>query len=153
MIANAVLGLLEHPEALARVRAAPELVDGALDESLRMEPAAAAVDRYATADVALDRARIRAGELVRVSLSAVNRDPAVFDRPDDYDLARPNVRRHLAFAAGPHVCLGVHLARLEARLALSGLIERFPRLRLDPDTPSAVTGLVFRKPVSLNVLW
>jgi cytochrome P450 len=153
MIANSVLALLEHPGAVAQVRRAPELVDAALEESLRLEPAAAAVDRYATADVNLDRARIRAGELVRVSLSAANRDPAVFDRPDSYDLARPNVRRHLAFAAGPHVCLGVHLARLEARLALRGIIERFPRLRLDPDHPSAVGGLVFRKPASLNVLW
>jgi cytochrome P450 len=153
MIGNALLALLEHPEAVAQVRAAPELVDAALEESLRLEPAAAAVDRYATADVTLDRAEIRAGELVRVSLSAANRDPAVFDRPDSYDLARPNVRRHLAFAAGPHVCLGVHLARLEARLALRGILERFPHVRLDPDNPSAVTGLVFRKPTSLDVLW
>ncbi len=153
MIANALLALLEHPAALAQVRAAPELVDAALEESLRLEPSAAAVDRYATADFVFDRARIRAGELVRVSLSAVNRDPAVFDRPDTYDLTRGNARRHLAFAAGPHVCLGVHLARLEARLALRGLLERFPRLRPDPDNPSAITGLVFRKPASLNVLW
>jgi cytochrome P450 len=153
MIANAVLALLEQPEAAARARAAPELFDAALEESLRLEPAAAAVDRYATTGVTLDRARIGAGELVRVSLSAANRDPAVFGRPDQYDLARPNVRRHLAFAAGPHVCLGVHLARLEARLALRGIIERFPRLRLDPDKPSSATGLVFRKPASLNVLW
>ena len=153
MIANAVLALLEQPEAVAQVRDAPELADAALEESLRHEPAAAAVDRYASADVTLEDATIRAGELVRVSLSAANRDPAVFHRPNSYDLARLNARRHLAFAAGPHVCLGVHLARLEARVALRGIIERFPRLRLDPERPSAVSGLVFRKPVSLNVLW
>jgi cytochrome P450 len=153
MIANALLALLDHPGVVARVRAASQLAAAAIDESLRLEPAAAAVDRYATADVTLGRATIRAGELVRVSLSAANRDPAVFDRPDSYDLARANTRRHLAFAAGPHVCLGVHLARLEARLALLGIIERFPGLRLDPDRPSAVAGLVFRKPAALNVLW
>ncbi|HEY2436805.1 MAG TPA: cytochrome P450, partial [Solirubrobacteraceae bacterium] len=153
MIANAVLALLEHPEATARARAAPELVDAAVEESLRLEPAAAAVDRYATSDVELDRVRIPAGDLVRVSLNAANRDPAVFERPDSYDLARAGARRHLAFATGPHVCIGVHLARLEARLALRAIIERFPGLRLDPEHPSAVTGLVFRKPVSLNVLW
>jgi cytochrome P450 len=153
MIANAVLALLEQPEAVAQVRDAPELADAALEESLRLEPAAAAVDRYATADVTLEEAMIGAGELVRVSLSAANRDPAVFRRPDGYDLARPNARRHLAFAAGPHVCLGVHLARLEARLALRGITERFPGLRLDPENPSVVSGLVFRKPASLNVLW
>jgi cytochrome P450 len=153
MIANAILALFEHPEALAQVRARPELVDAALEESLRLEPAAAAVDRYATKDTTPEGARIRAGDLVRVSLSAANRDPAMFGRPDSYDLTRPNVRRHLSFAAGPHVCLGVHLARLEARLALRSLLERFPRLRLDPDKPSAVQGLVFRKPGSLHVLW
>ena len=153
MIANAVLALLEHPEAVAQVRARPELVDAALEESLRLEPAAAAVDRYAKADITLERGRIRSGELVRVSLGAANRDPAVFENPDRYDLARANVRRHLAFAAGPHVCLGVHLARLEARLALRAMLERFPALRLDPASPSAVSGLVFRKPASLHVLW
>jgi cytochrome P450 len=153
MIANAILGLLEHPEALAEVQARPGLVDAALEESLRLEPAAAAVDRYATADTTLERARIGAGELVRVSLAAANRDPAVFQEPDRYDLSRPNVRRHLSFAAGPHVCIGVHVARLEARVALRAILERFPRLRLDPERPASVRGLVFRKPVSLHVLW
>jgi cytochrome P450 len=153
MIVNALLALLEHPEAVRRVRATPELLDAALEESLRLEPAAAAVDRYATADTELERACIRAGDLVRVSLSAANRDPAVFEGPDCYELTRPNVRRHLSFAAGPHVCLGVHLARLEARLALRGMLERFPRLRLDPGKPSATRGLVFRKPATLHVLW
>jgi len=153
MIANAILGLLEHPEALAQVQARLGLVDAALEESLRLEPAAAAVDRYATADTTLQRARIGAGELVRVSLAAANRDPAVFEEPDRYDLSRPNVRRHLSFAAGPHVCLGVHVARLEARVALRAILERFPRVRLDPDRPTSVSGLVFRKPISLHVLW
>jgi cytochrome P450 len=153
MIANALLALLEHPEAVAQVRARPELVEAAMEESLRLEPAAGAVDRYATADTVVGGTSIRAGDLVRVSLSAANRDPAVFEDPDSYDLARPNLRRHLAFAAGPHVCLGVHLARLEARLALRALLEHFPGLRLDPDNPSAATGLVFRKPSTLHVLW
>lgn len=153
MIANALLGLLDHPDAVADVRARPELADAALEESLRLEPAAAAVDRYATADTTLDCASISAGQLVRVSLSAANRDPAMFEEPDSYDLARPNLRRHLAFAAGPHVCLGIHLARLEARLALRAVLERFPGLRLDPDRQPAVSGLVFRKPASLHVLW
>jgi cytochrome P450 len=153
MITNALLALLEYPDAVAQVRARPELVDAVLEESLRMEPAAAAVDRYATADTTLADGCICKGDLVRVSLSAANRDPAVFENPDSYDLARPNLRRHLSFAAGPHVCLGVHLARLEARLALRAVLERFAGLRLDPDRPSAVSGLVFRKPQALHVVW
>jgi cytochrome P450 len=153
MIANAVLALLSRPESLARVRAQPQLVDAAVDESLRMEPAAAVIDRYATQDTELGGAEIAAGELVRVSITAANRDPAVFRAPDRYELDRPNLRRHLAFAQGPHVCLGVHLARLEARTALGQLLARFPRLRLDPESPATVTGLVFRKPRELRVRW
>lgn len=151
MIANAVLALLEHPDQLARVRLAPELLDHAVDESLRLEPAAAVVDRYATEDTRLGEARIAAGDLVRVSIAAANRDPAVFADPDRLDVERPNSRRHLAFAHGPHVCLGVHLARLEARSALAGLLSRFPRLRLEKQ--AEVRGLVFRKPRELRVRW
>jgi cytochrome P450 len=153
MIANAVLALLSHPAELARVRDDPRLIDAAIEESLRMEPAAAVIDRYATRDVDLDGAPIAGGELVRISMTAANRDPAVFAQPDRFELGRVNARQHIAFAQGPHVCLGVHLARLEARTALTGLLQRFPRLRLDPGRPSAVRGLVFRKPPELHVAW
>jgi cytochrome P450 len=153
MVANAVLALLKHPEQLARVRAEPQLVDRAVEESLRLEPAAAMVDRYATEETTLAGAEIAAGDLVRVSVTAANRDPAVFSEPDRFIVDRPNSRRHLAFAHGPHVCLGVHLARLEARTALSELLARLPALRLDPGRPAAVRGLVFRKPPELYVRW
>ena len=153
MIANAVLALLEHPTELARVRGDGRVLGAAIEESLRLEPAAAVIDRYAVTDTELAGATIRAGELVRVSISAANRDPAVFSEPDQFDLGRANARRHLAFAQGPHVCVGVHLARLEARTALTQLLERFPRLRLDDRRPAAVTGLVFRKPSTLFVAW
>jgi len=155
MIANAVLHLLEHPAALARVRADPGLVNAALEESLRLEPAAAVVDRYATRGIELAGAGIATGDLVRVSIAAANRDPAVFADPDrlDLDRDRSGARRHVAFAQGPHVCVGVHLARLEARMALARLFARLPRLRLDPTQRSRVRGLVFRKPSELRVLW
>src|SRR5207302_2240728 len=153
MIANASLQLLERPDQLELVRNDPELLDAAIEESLRLEPAAAVIDRYAAADVSLGGAQIAAGELVRISIAAANRDPAVFEDPDRFDLRRPNSRRHLAFAHGPHVCIGVHLARLEARTALGALIKRLPRLRLDPVHVPAVRGLVFRKPQELSVLW
>jgi cytochrome P450 len=155
MISNAVLHLLERSEALARVKEDPAQTDAALEESLRLEPAAAVVDRYATADVELAGAGVSRGELVRVSIAAANRDPLVFADPDRLDLARSRqtARRHLAFAHGPHVCVGVHLARLEARTALARLLARLPRLRLDPDRPSSIRGLVFRKPPALYVLW
>jgi cytochrome P450 len=153
MIANAALALLSRTEVLARVRADPQLAAGALEESLRLEPAAAVVDRYATRDTTLGAAEIAAGELVRVSLSAANRDPAVFGEPDRFDLDRADARRHIAFAHGPHVCVGVHLARLEARTALVRLLETLPGLRLDARRPAEVRGLVFRKPPELRVRW
>lgn len=152
MIANAALEILSHPGELERVRSDPTALDGVIDESLRLEPAAAVIDRYATRDVTLGEAQIRAGELVRLSLAGAGRDPAVFPDPDGYDPGRPNLRRHLAFAAGPHVCVGIHLARLEARAALTELLG-LPGLRLDPDRPADVRGLVFRKPVALHALW
>ena len=153
MIANAMLHLLTNPAELALVRADPDLVPAAIEESLRLEPAAAVVDRYATADVGLGPARILAGDQVTVSISGANRDPAVFDDPDRFDVRRANAGRHLAFAHGPHFCLGAHLARLEARVAVVTLLARLPRLRLDPRYPAAARGLVFRKPPELRVEW
>ena len=153
MICNAVLQLLERPDALDRVRKDPALLDAAIEESLRLEPAAAVVDRYATADIELAGVKIAKGELVRVSIAAANRDPEAFANPDVFDLHRSGARGHLAFAQGPHVCLGVHLARLEARTALAALLQRLPNPRLDPDRPSQIRGLVFRKPPELHVTW
>jgi cytochrome P450 len=153
MMANAVLHLLDNPDQLELVRGDPELVRSAVEESLRLEPAAAVVDRYATRDVELGAAPIRHGDLVTVSISGANRDPTVFAKPDRFDVRRANARLHLAFAHGPHFCLGVHLARLEAQCAVRILLHRLPGLRLDPRRPSAPRGLVFRKPPTLHVLW
>jgi cytochrome P450 len=152
MISNVLLHLLEHPGQLALVREDPGLVPSAVEESLRLEPAAAVVDRYATRDVTLSGARIRAGDLVTVSLAGAGRDPAVFPDPDAFEVRRTNARLNLAFAHGPHFCLGAHLARLEAQAAVRATLT-LPGLRLDPRHPAAPRGLVFRKPPSLRVLW
>lgn len=153
MIANAIWHLLSAPAALEHVREHPAALENAIEESLRLEPAAATVDRYATADVRLAAAPIERGELVIASIAGANRDPTVFARPDTYDMQRANARLHLAFAHGPHVCIGMHLARLEARSAIDTLLRRLPRLRLDPTDQAAPRGLVFRKPPSLRVRW
>ncbi|MER6288685.1 cytochrome P450 [Streptomyces sviceus] len=153
MITNALLHLLRHPDQLALVQADFALLDNAIEESLRLEPGAAVVDRYATRDLTLGSAAIRRGDLVTVSLTGANRDPAVFPDPDRFDVRRPNARLQLAFAHGPHYCLAAHLARLETRIALRHLLDRLPALRLDPDHPAAPHGLVFRKPPTLHVLW
>jgi cytochrome P450 len=154
MIANALLHLLSSPAQLGLVLADRGLVPAAIEESLRLEPAAAVVDRYATADLRLGGATISAGDQVTVSIAGANRDPATFGDPDAFDVRRPNAGRHLAFAHGPHFCLGAHLARLEAQVAVDTLLARLPGLRLDPRYPSAPPrGLVFRKPLDLRARW
>ena len=153
MITNAILHLLSHPGQLRLVLDDPGLVPSAIEESLRLEPAAAVVDRYAAREVRIGDVVIRKGDLVTVSITGAGRDPAVFPDPDRFDVRRPNARLHLAFAHGPHFCLGVHLARLEAQVAVHAAVRRLPGLRLDPERPSAPCGLVFRKPPSLHVRW
>jgi cytochrome P450 len=144
--------LLTTPGALDAVRADRDLLVNAVEESLRLEPAAARVDRYATTDVTLGGADIPKGDLVVVSLTAANRDPATFDSPDTFDPSRPNARAHLAFAQGPHACVGLHLARLETQSAVGAALDGWPGLRLDAGvTPP--TGVVFRKPRKLPVRW
>jgi cytochrome P450 len=138
--------------AIEALRADPSLVANAVEESLRLEPAAGRVDRYATVDVEMGGAHITRGDLVIVSLTAANRDPDTFADPDVFDVRRENARAHLAFAQGPHACVGLHLARLETQLALETALERWPGLRLGDDaTPP--TGVVFRKPRRLPVVW
>jgi len=153
MICNAVLHLLSQPGQFGEVVADQRLAGNAVEESLRLEPAAAVVDRYATADVPLAAAAIRRGDLVTVSLAGAGRDPAFFPDPDRFDVRRANARQNLAFAHGPHFCLGAHLARLEARAAVLALARLLPGLRLDPARRQPPRGVVFRKPPSLHVLW
>jgi cytochrome P450 len=151
MICNALSFLLGEPARREAVTEDPDLLDAATEESLRLEPAAAVVDRYAAADVTLGGARIEHGQLVRLSITAANRDPSVYRDPNRFDPARARPRAHLAFAQGPHVCVGVHLARLETRIAIATLFERLPNLRLEE--PAAITGLVFRKTSALHAAW
>jgi cytochrome P450 len=153
MITNVLLHLLSHPDQLSLVLDDPGLVPNAIDESLRLEPAAAVVDRYAAREVRIGDAVIRRGDLVTVSITGAGRDPAVFPDPDRFDVRRANARLHLAFAHGPHFCLGVHLARLEAEAATRAALTLLPGLGLDPERPSAPRGLVFRKPPALHVRW
>jgi cytochrome P450 len=151
MILNAVSHVLSGGVSggLGALAGDDGLVAAVVEESLRMEPAAAVVDRYATRDVEVAGAEIARGDLVRVSLAGANRDPAVFPDPDVFDPGRANVRFQLAFAKGPHVCVAMDLARLEARVALRTLAARLPGLR--PSRPVPPRGLVFRKPASLWV--
>ncbi|MCE9621710.1 MAG: cytochrome P450 [Actinomycetia bacterium] len=151
MTANALHHLLSNPEQLATVRGDRSLIEAAVEESLRLEPAAARVDRYATRAVELGGVSIAAGDFVAVSLAAANRDPQHFADPGRYDVRRPNARTHLAFAQGPHVCIGSTLARLQTRAAVEAVLQLLPDIYLTAAVET--TGIVFRKPVALAAAW
>lgn len=151
MTANLLYHLLSNPAQLDRIRRDRHLLDAAVEESLRLEPAAARVDRYATGDLELAGAQIRMGDLVVVSISAANRDPTVFERPDEFDPTRVNVRSHVSFAQGPHACLGAQLARLETRAAIDAVVDLLPDIELSE--PSEVVGVIFRKPRAVWAAW
>ena len=151
MTSNLLHHLLADPDQWAAVRADRSLVDAAVEESLRLEPAAARVDRYATADVVLQGASIRARDLVIVSLAAANRDPQHFPDPDRFDVRRRSGRGHVTFAQGPHACIGAQLARLETRAALNAVLDLLPDIQLVG--PVETTGIIFRKPLAVNASW
>jgi cytochrome P450 len=152
MMANLFHHILFYEDVLVRLRADPSLIGAAIEESLRLEPAAAVVDRYATRDISVDGINIRRGDLVVVSLAGANRDPAVFTDPDRFDLHRTGLRRQLAFAQGPHTCIGLHLARLQTRCAVLDLLS-LPGLMGVPERTSDPVGLVFRKPDAVWARW
>jgi cytochrome P450 len=153
MIANLLLHLLAHPEQLAEVTADRSLVEAAIEESLRLEPAVARVDRFATTAVELAGCSIARGDFVVVSLSGANRDPDVYARPHEFDLRRAGEPGHVAFVQGPHACIGAQLARLEARAALHAVLDALTDLRLDAEHDAVVDGVVFRKARALRACW
>ena len=154
MTANLFAHLLGEPEQWSTVGDDRSLIANAIDESLRLEPSVVRVDRYAACATTLNGAEIQRGDFVMVMIAAANRDPAAFPEPNRFDIRRPNSKQHLTFAHGPHVCLGLHLARLEAHAAVAAALDTLPGLRLDPSmalpTPA---GTVFRKPDRVDVVW
>lgn len=152
LIANGTLALLEHPDALARLRADPELLDSAVEELLRFYPPVdVATERYAREDIALGGVTVPRGSLVYLAIGSANRDPRRFTAPDTLDLARPD-NRHLSFGNGRHFCVGASLARLEGRIALRRLIA-LPELRLaDAGPPQWKPSLNLRGLRALTVV-
>ncbi len=148
---NLLFGLLAHPEQLDAVRREPALLPQAIEEGLRWECPLLSILRTATVDTEIGGVAIPQGAAVAVNLGAANRDPARWPDPDRFDILRAP-KPHIAFALGPHVCLGMHLARMETRVLLETLFERLPGLRLDPDAEDVhVSGLLFRAPLALPV--
>lgn len=148
---NLLVALLTEPAQLDALQADRSMLRGAFEEALRWEPPITTVMRMAARDCELGGVGIPAGTNVSVSVAAANRDPRRYPDPDRFDPARKNIA-HLTFGGGPHLCLGMHLARMEANVAIDALLDRLADLRLDPKVPRPhVTGMAFRSPVALPV--
>jgi cytochrome P450 len=144
LIGNAVLELLAHPDALARVRDEPALLPSAIDEVLRYASPVQMDPRRATRDVDLHGQRVAAGELVVGWIGSANRDEDVFAEADRFDVTRAD-NRHLGFGFGPHYCLGANLARLEAQVAVGALLAQTARFeRMDDEPLPLHPSIVFR---------
>jgi cytochrome P450 PksS len=151
-LSNAIYTLLSHPEQWRKLRDDPGLVRSAVEECLRYDGAVPLLHRVAMTDLEMGGKTIRKGQVVYLALAAANRDPEVFAEPDTFDVARSN-NRHLAFGAGPHICIGAGLARREMEMGLLALLQRMPTLHLvEGETPRRrCESLLFRGFHSLPV--
>jgi cytochrome P450 len=149
-IMNTILLLLEDPAQLDAVRAAPGLLENAVEESLRLIPPVSFIERWTPGEAEIGGIAIGEGEFIGVSVLAANRDPELFADPLRYHVQRDNARRHLSFSFGEHFCLGAHLARIEIRAAVRRLIA-LPGLRLVAAEPPS--GFAFRRPATLELAW
>jgi cytochrome P450 len=145
--------LLQRPELLDRVRADRSLLRPATEEALRWMPTDPMFSRYVTRDIDFHGVRLPAGAVLHLCLGAANRDPARWERPDEYDIDR-TLRASLAFGSGPHICLGMHVARAEISTAIGALLDRLPGLRLDPDAePPRFIGMYERGVTDIPVVF
>jgi cytochrome P450 len=134
LIGNGVRQLILHPEELERLRENPDLIDSCVEECLRFDGPVMGSQRVLQADIEIGGVRIPRDAVAFASLSAANRDPRQFEGPDRFDIGRdPN--DHVSFGGGVHFCLGAHLARVETRAAIGGLVRRFSNLKLASAQP------------------
>jgi cytochrome P450 len=148
---NLLFGLLTNPDQLDALRADRTLMPQAIEEGLRWEPPLTTIVRTATRDTVVDGVEVPSGSIVITNMGSANHDEKYWERSEEFDIHREQ-RQHLAFAFGPHMCLGMHLARMETRVVLERIFDRLPNLRLDPaaDAPN-ITGMTFRAPPALPV--
>lgn len=132
LIGSGLFNLMEHPESLRQLRQDPSLIKSAVEEMLRFDCPIAETARIAKEDLSLNGCPVHAGDTITASLSAANHDPSKFPNPHEFDIKRPN-NDHLGFGSGIHVCIGAPLARLEAQIAISTLIAKYPGIHLHPE--------------------
>lgn len=148
LLGGSVVALLDHPDQLQRLRENPQMMDSAVEEFLRYDGPSNGIGRVVAVDHELCGTSLKAGERVYAMINAANRDPRRFERPHELDIGRtPN--RHLTFGQGLHFCLGAPLARLEGKVCVQELIDRFPALRYSGAEVEWVDAIVMRGPSRL----
>jgi cytochrome P450 len=153
MFCNLMFGLLSHPDQLAALQADPSLIPAAVEEGLRWQPPLLSFGRTAMVDTEIDGVPIPAGSQVNAIVASADRDPSRWEEPDRFNIFRAPIG-HLAFGAGAHICLGIHFARMELRVAMERIFDRLPDLRLDPSVEDVyIGGLGARSPDVLPVLF
>ena len=150
LIGNGILALLRHPDQLQQLREDPSLIPAAVDELLRFDSPVQTDFRRVLEDCEVNGFPLRRRDNIVVLLGAANRDPDVFDDPDRLDVGR-GVRSHLSFGRGIHHCIGAPLARLEGRIVLEMLLERFSQISLRGEQPRFRNSIVLRGLESLPV--
>jgi cytochrome P450 len=152
-LCNLLFGLLTHPDQLAALYADRSLIPQAIEEGLRWEPPLISFGRTAVVDMEIEGVAVAAGSQVNLVVASADRDPSRWERPEEFDIFRP-AQPHLAFGTGNHVCLGIHFARMELRVAMEQILERLGNLRLDPEAGDVfIGGLGARSPDALPVLF
>ena len=151
-----LFGLLTNPDQLAALRADRSLMGQAVEESIRWESPLLITSRGAAVDTSVGGVEIPAGTMVIPNIGSANHDDTRWDHADEFDILRPVVP-HISFGVGPHMCLGMHLARMEMAGAVNALLDRFPNLRLDPEAVDRddphIHGERFRSPTAIPVLF
>jgi cytochrome P450 len=148
---NLLYLLLTHTDQLEAVRSDRSLLPQAIEEALRFEPPLLSINRTTTCEVEIGGVTLAAGESISPSIGSANHDETRWENPEVFDIFRTPIP-HIAFAHGPHMCLGMHLARLETRALVNRVLDRLPGLALNPgDTDPHIRGQVFRSPTALPV--
>jgi cytochrome P450 len=150
---NLFCGLLTHPAQLDAVRADRSLLPKVIEEGLRWEAPLLMILRTAACDTEVCGVDVPDGAVLMINIGSANHDESRWTEPERFDIHRDQ-HPHIAFAHGPHMCLGMHLARMETRVAIERLLDRLPNVRVDPDAPAPyITGMTFRAPPRLDVIW
>lgn len=154
LISNSVLKLLKNRDAWEALKANPDKIPGAIEEILRMAGSISAWRRTAMRDAEIGGVAIPQGSQILVVMASANRDAAMFENPDVFDIERENARQHLSFGFGIHYCIGNILGKLQTRVALEQLISKLPSLRLEGDgNVEFGDNLSFRVPTTVPVTW